>query len=176
MAKIPHRRRQRTRARKLDLEQMRELLKDRRVHTAYGIVVAPDGPNSHYDLDGVDLLIEVETSPDQLDLTCRWGLGGQGPWTVPAVGDEVVILVPNGQIDFMPVIVGVLSTGVVPEGVAPSVTVISNGTVYVHDGTLAGAESLVKKSEFEAHVHATGVGPSDVPTAPITGTAVLKAK
>lgn len=154
-------------------------------YTLLGVVVAPEG-ESHFELvPGVggaieDVLIECETQPDQLDLTCRLGCvaGGAlaGVWTVPAVGTEVAIVCPNGKIDFMPTIVGCLSTRSVPDGVAEAVTVIANGEVLIHDGA-GGAAPLPTKAEFDSHTHPTGVGPSGVPSnAPITGTTVLKAK
>lgn len=167
-------------AKRFDPSDLRELVKDRRLWCAMGVVIEPEGGGSHFDLDGEDVLIEVETQPDLIDVTARLGFGFGGPnigmYAIPPVGTEVVLLMPSGRLDFMPVVVGMLSTGDLPDGVAENVTVIANGEVLVHDGN-GGTEPLVKKSEFDAHMHPTGTGPSGIPSnSPITGTTVLKAK
>lgn len=174
------------RAKKLDLTDIRHVLRDRKQWAVLGVVVVPEGGDSHFQLveedgDLVDILVEVETVPDGNDITARLGGGaqGRGVYTIPSVGDEVVVVYPSGQIAFMPTIVALLSTNAIPnpsgEGPAENRTVIVNGEVLIHDGS-GGAESLVKKTEFDLHKHPTGTGPSGPPdNAPITGTEVLKA-
>jgi phage baseplate assembly protein gpV len=131
-----------------------------------------------------DILVDVELMPEGIDVTCRLsgGAGSQGFWVIPAEGDEVVVMMPQGDIAFMPVIVGLLSSYDVDndgsQGPAPSRTVITNAAVYIHDGA-GGAEELVKKSAYEAHIHSTGVGPSgtaDNAASAASYTSVLKAK
>lgn len=173
------------------------LQQDRRLWTALGVVIDPEGVGEHYELvieNGVlvDILIEVETVPQRIHLTgCRLATAaagaGQGIWTIPNVGDEVAVLVPDGQIDFSPMVVAILSSGDVPnpsgQGPAPNRTIIVNGEVLVHDGS-GGAEALVKKSEFDGHTHGSGTyqaGGDDVTgtssgAASVTGTTILKAK
>jgi hypothetical protein len=171
--------RRRIRSRRLDTSDLRNLVRDRRRWSAIGIVIVPEGESSHFDLDGEDLLVEVEIQPDGLDVSCRVGSAFGGPglgmWAVPPVGSEVLIALPDGRLDFQPTIVGVLSTGQLPQGVAENVTVIANGTVLITDGgDPSGAEPLIKKSEFDNHIHPSGMGPTEKPL-PATGTNPLKA-
>lgn len=150
-----------------------------------GVVIKPDEGALHFDLDGEDLLVEVELQPSKMDITCRMGSafggGGVGAWRVPNVGEEVVVLIPEGDVKYMPIIVASLSTGNLPNGVAENTIVIAEGQVLIHDGN-GGAAELVTMAEFRAHTHpdATGgTGPTLDPIpglGPITGTTVLKAK
>lgn len=130
-------------------------------YTLMGVVIEPEGA-PHYELiqdNGsiVDVLVEVETQPDQFDLTCRLGSLAGGPgagiWSVPPIGAEVAIICPNGKIDFQPTIIGILSTGQVPADVAEGVTVIANTQVLVHDGQ-GGAVALALKSDVQEVVDA----------------------
>jgi hypothetical protein len=177
-------------AKRLDLAPLKEILKDRRCWTCMGTVVVPEGESSHFEIittDGQqDVLVDVETQPEGLDLTAR--LNDAAIWRIPNVGDEVAIVIPAGELDFMPIIVATCASGTLPDGVAENVTVIANGQVLIHDGA-GGAEELVKKSEFDAHKHsgllggtASALAQTTVPSdalhapAPITGTSILKAK
>lgn len=55
------------------------------------------------------------------------------------------------------------------------ITAAPGGQVIVNDGS--GGEPLITKSQFDAHVHPTGVGPSGVPNnAATSGTTVLQGK
>lgn len=162
----------------MDLSAMREALADGKVWSALGIVTAVEG--AHYRLDEDDVVVDVLTIPDEELVTCRLGAGfggfGIGLWSIPPEGAEVAILVPLGEYNFSPVIVAVLSSGALPDGVAANVTIIANASVLVHDGN-GGAEPLITKSQYDAHKHPTGVGPSGVPDNIATsGTTVLKAK
>lgn len=193
MTAIRQRMRRPKAAKRLPVAEFRELLRDHRMWCKLAIVYQPDD-GLHYELvtEGstlVDILVEVETVPDRVPLTCRLGAiagsSGKGIWSIPAVGDEVIVAVPDGQLDFIPSIVAQLSSGDIPnpssQGPTTNRTVIVNGTVLIHDGS-GGAAELPTMAEFKAHVHPTGTGPSGVPTdpipglGPITGTTVLKAK
>ena len=180
--------RRRTGAKKMDLSALRELMKDRRIWMGMGLVIDPEDGEPHFEIvleDGVivDILIEVEIVPERIHVTCRLsGTGGQntGLWQIPKVDDEVAVLIPDGEVDFCPIVWGVLSGGQVPngggQGPTETATIIVNGEVFVHDG-VGGAAPLPTKAEFDAHMHPTGVGPSGIPSnAPITGTVVLRAK
>ena len=185
MASVRGLRRRNTRSKKFDASNLRRAMLDRRVWVAYGVVIDPEDGNLHYDLDGEDLLIEVETSPDQLDVTARLGSPFGGPnlgmWAIPPIGAEVMVVMPAGAEDFMPTIVAVLSTGDLPAGVAENVTVLANTKVLVHDGA-GGAAPLPTLAEFKGHTHGSGVGPTGVPidpipgVGPIVGTVVFEAK
>lgn len=149
-------------AKRLDLTDLRELLRDRRVWSAVGRVVQPEGGALHWQIvqhegEDADIEIEVVIQPSQVPVTAR--LRGGGWWEVPAVDDEVALLVPDGQLDFMPIVIGSLSSNRVPSGdQAPSPTNIviaapAGGKVYVHDGS-SGAKSLATADHF--HLDSTG--------------------
>lgn len=171
--------------RRMDLSAVREALKDRRIYTCLALVVqGQDGIHYEIDEEEGDILIEVVTVPEGISLTARLGAvaGGAntGIYAIPPVGTEVAIMIPSGDLNMGPIIVATLSTGGIsnPSGQGPTdtQTVIVNGTVLIHDGS-GGAQPLVTKAEFDAHLHPTGVGPSGVPNnSPITGTTVLKAQ
>ncbi len=160
---------------------MREALADSRVHSCLGLVVSRDG--SHFAIEDNDVLVELDLVPNEEPVTARMGVvgGGQGVgiWFVPPVGSEVAVLVPDGELACGPVIVGVLSSGGLPDGVAEGVTVIANSSkVLIHDGS-GGTFPLVTKAAYEAHVHATGTGPSGPPdnaALPTSYTQILEAK
>lgn len=190
--------RSRSGAKRLDLTDMRHLFMDRRVWTAIGTVTKPDGATSHWELvteDGVavDILVDVVLQPSGVPVTCRIRAG---IFEVPAEGDEVAVLVPEGETDFMPVLICKLSGNVIPTTQGPNPTNIvivapSGGTVLVHDGA-GGASELALKSDVQdlADYVATemvivtpsgnstpGVAPDPSPQPPSpTGTSVLKAK
>lgn len=183
--------RRRAGAKKLDLSSLKHALRDGRVWNKLAVVIQPEDGSDHYELETVggvvvDIYIEVETIPNRVPLFCRMsgfaGGAGAGIWTIPAVDDEVIVAVPDGEIDFMPAVIAVLSSRNIPnptgEGPAVNRTIIINGEVLVHDGT-GSTDNLVKKSAYEAHKHPTGVGPSDVPDNALLSTSytdVLKSK
>lgn len=179
-------------AKRIDLTDMRHLFKDGRVWTGLGVVVAPNN-EPHWQIvadeetgDLLDVIVEVELQPSQVLVSARLRAG---MWEVPALGDEVAVIIPDGAIDFQPVIVATLSSGVVPavQGPQPGRIVIVSGEVMIHDGN-GGAEPLVRKSEFDGHHHKAptlvgasyGVGfdPAVVTggAATITGTTCIFAK
>ena len=158
MTDTPQRPRARRRhgAKKLDLTSMREVLRDGRVWGALGLVTKDGDSHWSFDEDG-DVLVEVELVPSGETLTCRLacvaGGAGRGIWSVPPVGSEVAIMMPEGSIDAEPMIVGVLSSGSTPDGIGENVTVIANVQVLVHDGA-GGAVSLALKSDVQEVVDA----------------------
>ncbi len=145
---------------RLDMAELRHLLRDRRVWSKLAVVTAPEDGGDHYELheeDGkiVDITIEVLTIPDKLDLTCRLGFIGAsaGMITIPDVGDEVIVAIPDGEIDFMPAVIamlprsGVLDAGA--QGPAPARVLIVAAEVLIHDGA-GGAVPLALKSDVDA--------------------------
>lgn len=187
--------------RRLDLSAVREALADQRVQVALGVVTDIDADGSHFQLDGEDLLVELLLMPAETRITARMGICGGGPaaglWLVPPVGAEVAVLVPEGDLAFGPIIVGVLSSGAMPEGVGPTAIVLaspSGGKVVIHDGT-GVAKALAYKEDVDAlkeahdnHTHiltlsaASGSGGTGTAAPPATpapapvGTSVLEAK
>lgn len=119
-------------AKRLDMSPIREALKDRRMWTAFGVVRKPVDAASHYEVITAngqqDVLVHVETAPSGLDVTCRLGSlaggAGLGLWRIPAVGTEVAVLIPEGEMEFQPLIVATLSTGDTPARMAADRTVL----------------------------------------------------
>jgi hypothetical protein len=186
---------------RLDLTDLKACLKDGRRWCAMAIVTKAKGQASHYELhqeDGIitDVMVDVITMPDGLDLTCRLsacaGGPGAGLWRVPDVDEEVVVMLPDGQIDFMPIIVGVLPARSVPARVSHERTILvapdaieitvtngdatleASGNVYLGernathaaargDSLQASLNSLI--SAFNSHFHGTNVtvGPTTPP-------------
>ena len=182
MTRIRGLKRRRMRGRRFDPTDLRKLVRDQRLWCALGVVVQPEGA-LHFDLDGEDLLVEVELQPSQVDVTCRVGSAFGGPnlglWQVPPVGAEVAVLLPEGELDFQPTVVAVLSSGALPDGVAQNTVVIAEAKVLVHDGT-GGAQPLATKADVDAlaahidqhqHQEVTQGGPvlTSVPTKGPTG-------
>lgn len=174
---------------KLDLTDMRAVLRDRRMWSAIGTVFEPEG-DQHWEVvtgdDGssVDIVIEVLLHPSEQPVTCRLRAG---MWEVPDVDDEVIVLIPEGETDFMPIVIGRLSSNVVPtvQGPEPGKLVIVNGQVLVHDGS-GGAVALALKSDVDdlaewstTHFHPASSGTTSPSTDPVpvaAGTTVLLGK
>jgi hypothetical protein len=194
--------RERAGAKKLDLGVIRQAMMDNRVWSGMGVVRLFEGETSHYQIDttaGVaDIMVDVELAPNGERLVCRLS-GAGGVWRIPAVGAEVVVIVPEGDFDADAIIVAELShpTVGVP-GLAPAVTIIMNDTVLVHSGDETEAKPLAFLSDvqtlrdevaamrliFNAHAHiltlTSGTGtaappptPQANPSTPV-GTACLK--
>lgn len=192
-------------SKRLDITDLREVLRDRRMWSAIGIVTKPDDGEHFEEVEGpADVLVEVVLQPSLVPVTCRLPAVF---FTVPVVGEEVAVLIPEGQCDFMPTIIAILSTNSLPtaQGPAEGRIAIVRGEVVVHDGN-GGAVSLALKSDVEAvdnkysaHVHQdstsaptsapmitalpnpSGPVPPFIPGPPladagIVGTTVLKAK
>lgn len=171
-------------AKRLDVAAIRDAVRDGRTWTGLALVQAPPEGGEHYELvveDGVatDLLVEVSLMPDNIPLTARMsgfaGTAGAGVWSIPNIDDEVVLVLPMGDLGFMPMIVGVLASRSIPnpndgQGPALNRTIIVNSEVLVHDGT-GGAVPLALKSELVAvdnkyteHIHQDSMtGPTGPP-------------
>ena len=140
-------------SKRLDLTDIRHVLRDTRVWAGIGVVTTPEGAESHWDtiqVDGVDadIIVDVVLHPSETPVTCRVLAG---VWDIPDEGDEVAVLVPEGHIDFMPVIVGRLSSNHVPtaQGPQPGRIVIERDEVLVHDGD-GGAQALANET-YRSH-------------------------
>jgi phage baseplate assembly protein V len=116
--------------------------------------------------------------------------------SVPLTGADAVVLFPGGDRGH-PLVIAVDDRRHRPSGGDPGDVVVyhhdgarihlqANGDVvisakpgakvFIDDGS-GGAEPLVTKSQFDAHVHPTGTGPSGVPNNVATsGTTVLRGK
>jgi hypothetical protein len=86
-----------------------------------------------------DIMVEVELQPMRELAFCRLAAG---MWVVPVVGEEVIVVIPSGEIKFMPTVVAILSN-VEPSDQAPTPEriVIVRQEVAIHDGA-GGAAAL----------------------------------
>jgi hypothetical protein len=132
-------------SKKLDLTDMRKAFADQRLWCSIGLVTAPDDGASHFEVTATDVLVEVVLQPSLIPLTCRLSAA---LWRVPDLGEEVMVTVPEGMIEFMPTITDVLSSGRVPTGQGPATgrIVITRTEVVVHDGA-GGANPLPTLAE-----------------------------
>lgn len=150
-------------SRKLPLDAIKESLADGRVWVKLGIVAQLEGETSHYELDGEDLLVDVELMPDRVPLLCRLGVAGggagRGIWWVPQVGTEVLVAVIDGDLEADGVIVACLSTGAVPAGL-DATTLVIKGNPHVKiigDNVTIEAENNLHVTAQEATIEATEV-------------------
>lgn len=199
-------RRGRAATKRLDVAQARQLLRDGLVWTGLGVVRLFPGELQHFEVvasEEPDVLVDVELVPGRERLVCRLGIAVGAVWQVPPVDSEVAVLIPQGDLEADPIIVGVIST---PPGILTGSNVVimarPGGTVEVYDGS-GTPKALAYKEDVEAlkdyvsqqftsaagHTHAvsgsstTTVTPVAVsapaaspgPPAP-AGTSVLKAK
>lgn len=146
--------------RRPNMAEVRAALEDGRVWTGLGVVFGPDG-GSHYEVDDdIGVLVHVELMPAREPLMCRLGGLGEGDalgvWRIPPVGTEVAVLIPSGELDDDPMIVGVLSSGGTPGELdadtlvvkAPRVVVLGSTEVIV--GQTAGAEVTIKGTTYRS--------------------------
>jgi hypothetical protein len=149
----------------LDLSPLKQALMDRRVWTGVGVVYRPDGESQHFEVDGEDVLIHLHLVPDGTDLTARLGTfaggAGMGLWRVPAAGDEVAVLIPAGELGYMPIVVGVLSSGQAPARVAENRTIlVATDTVEITaPRVVLGPDPDQVIDAQDGFVHAKGTDP-----------------
>jgi hypothetical protein len=123
---IKRKRRTQKATRKLDLTNIRNVLKDGLAWTCLGIVQAAEDGGSHFEIDDGTMIVRVELQPsgEEVDAHVTGGAFGWGVWFVPPVGAEVIVAIPDGETDFSPAIVGVLASGSLPDIVAEDSLVI----------------------------------------------------
>lgn len=162
----------------IDEAGLRELGRDRRMWIKRGRVKKFEGETSHADQSAQDVLIDVELQPSGEPVLCRLGAAaggvGWGIWAIPGEGTEVEVGIPDGELEMDPVILRILSSGQVPDGLTPQRIIIvapAGGEVLVHDGTANQAVPLAKRSELQAvvdifndHVHYAGGAITDKPS------------
>lgn len=167
-------------ARRANMAEIRAALEDGKVWTGLGVVFAPDG-GSHYEVDAdIGVLVHVELMPAREPLLCRLGGlgegGTRGVWRIPPVGTEVAVLIPSGELDDDPMIVGVLSSGGVHSALDDVTLVVSGPEIVIEVDSGSTVEirqaggtavPLVTREEFLSHTHATaGTG---TPSPPVVG-------
>lgn len=106
---------------RLDVNQLRELIAKTPMLTSLGVVRQFPGESSHFEINtengSNEILVDVELIPSQTRVQCRLGFGNDGVYRIPRVNSEVAVLVPydpqsliKDSLDFEPIIVGVLDT------------------------------------------------------------------
>lgn len=157
-------------AKGLPLAEVRELMRDGRVHVDLGVVFTPDG-GSHYYKDTANgrskVMVEVETSSG-LDLTCR--LATRPTWYIPTPGTVVIVAIPMGELEHCPSIVGILDSGSAPDDVGTDKTLMASEVQYV-----AEAPAIKLNTDNGAQVHllpdgTTRIGSGEAVNAMILGT------
>lgn len=125
---------------RLDLTDIKEALADGKQWTALGVVVAGDGGLPHWEIvDGADIHVEVELQPTRERVFARLAAG---MWIVPALGEEVAVVIPAGDVTFMPTIVCILANTIpTSQGPTPERIAIRRAEVVIHDGD-GGAAAL----------------------------------
>ncbi len=121
-------------AKRLDVSDLKAIVKDQRIWSNLGVVIEPEDGEPHFEIvtvDGtiVDVLVEVELVPERIHVTARLaGRGGQGRglWEVPQVGDEVAVIVPDGEVEFCPIVVATLSGGEIPSELTEDDIIFAN--------------------------------------------------
>ena len=164
-------RRKKTRkaVRRPDLSALKEAIMDKRAWCALGKVIEDDAGGAHFEIIEGEVIVDVELQPS-LEIvspvvSSPMGGNGSGIFSVPPVGSEVIVAIPEGEMFFHPTIVGVLTSGTSASGLSDSTIVIvapPGGEVLIHDGDNS-AEPLVRQSDFENHTHPTSMGPSSAP-------------
>lgn len=119
-----------------------------------GLVIESEDGGDHFDMDGEDLIVEVELVPSGRLMACRVMSSGGGPdqgvWSIPPEGAEVVVAIPGGDQSEGGVILGTLSTGAVPDGLSTGNVLVrapSGGKVFV--GQVADAEPALMADAWE---------------------------
>lgn len=135
-------------SKRLDLTDMRQLFKDNRLWVALATVAVEEGQQQHFEITDECVVVDVVLQPAQEPLRCRLT---STVWRIPDVGDEVLIALPEGQREFLPVIVANLSSPPTTQGPATGNVVIVGGQVIVHDGQ-GGANPLPTLAEHNALV------------------------
>lgn len=126
----------------LDGSSVRDALRDNRVWTGIGVVQPNDGQGSHFqiltDTDGnpIDVLVDIILAPWGDQLTCRLasfgGCNSGGIWRIPEIGTEVAVMIPTGQYEADPIIIGTLSSNSVPSQLdATTLVLINPGKVHI---------------------------------------------
>ena len=159
-----------------DLSTIREAIKDQREFFVKGLVLADDSGGPHFEVIEGDVIVDVLVVPMEIEISAvvssPVGGLGTGIYSIPPVGAEVVVGIPDGYLDFEPTVVGVCSSQGAPSGlVANTIVVVApeGGEVLIHDGDSGEARELAYRSDvealtdvFNAHIH------QDATTAPTT--------
>lgn len=133
--------------------------------TYLGVVRKFPGETSHYEIlidenGNRDIMVDVELVPRSERVLCRMGFGHDQIFKIPRVNQEVAVLVPSArgaliadELDFDPIIVGVLDTNQPAELDGDDVVVITAPRVIMLSNTIQlgeNAEPLATKADVQA--------------------------
>lgn len=144
-------------SKRLDLGPLRAATRDGRVWCQLGVVISPDG-GDYWEIATDDsgnkmVMVEVQTMPEGLDLTCR--LATKPCWYIPDVGSIVVVAVPSGEVDHIPAIVGILDGGAADTDIAASRTLLATSVDLVLKaptvklGGVSAAQAVVQGNTYQ---------------------------
>lgn len=151
--------------RRPDMSIIRDALASRTMITSLGVVRQfPDQP-SHFDIETEEvpreILVDVELVPSGERVLCRLGFGTFGVYSIPAVDQEVAVLIPHDpqslikdELENHPIIVGILSTETPGDLVAGTVIVeapdaahVRASSVYLGEGA---DQAAMRGDQFQA--------------------------
>lgn len=132
--------------RAIEMSEIKTAARDGRVWCEIGVVAVLDNESSHYELlkndsgSTIDVLVGVKFGHSGEQVLCRLGMtagrqGGFGLWTIPPVGTEVLVHIPQGEYEADAVIVAMASSGGVPSQLDDTTIVLSNAKNIVIDST-----------------------------------------
>jgi hypothetical protein len=165
MSRIPPTRGQASK--RMDLSNLKHVLRDERVWCFRGEVFAPGG-QSHWfvDTDGSErrVYVNVQALPSGLDVTCKLGTcssgAGTGLWFIPKVGTKVVVDISDGAIDGFPVIVGVEDSGGFPDRAGDTrVVLVATVPIEITGPTVTLGPRPEEVGPTDALVHGSGIDP-----------------
>lgn len=155
---------------RMDVSDLKCVLRDERVWAGRGKVFKPEDAASHVEVDTANgkrrVLVHVEMLPSGQDLTCKLATCTSGPglglWFVPKVGTVVRVELADGAIDGCPAIVAVEDTGGFPDRAGTDrVVLISDVPVEVTAPrvTLGPSPEQVQPIPMFGLVHGAGIDP-----------------
>lgn len=156
-----------TPAKRMDVSNLKHVLRDERIWCFRGRVFAPDG-GSHWRVDtsggGRRVLVEVESLTTGLHVTCKLstcaGGSGTGLWFIPKAGTIVLVDISDGAIEGFPAIVGVEDSGGFPERAGDTrVVMVSSVPVEITAPTVTLGPHPEQMTPTDVFVHGQGVDP-----------------
>lgn len=163
--------------RRFDDSDLKRVVQDRRVWCALG-TVSGDIEVLVDDAGRKMVTMDVVTAPGGVLIRARLGMTGSGGaylGTLPEVGDEVLVAVPNGDFEFEPTIISTASHSDPLDMLSADYTtlysskplrIIAPSVSISHDGVTH--EALVRLSDYVAHKHPSGTGPTGTPDNALT--------
>lgn len=142
---------------RLDVNQLRDLIAKMPMVTALGVVRKFPGETSHFEVsteNGTnEILVDVELIPSGERVQCRLGFGNDGVYRIPRVNSEVAVMLPfspqsliKDSLDFEPIIVGVVNTDAHSDLTDDETVVIeANKVIVVSGDTKIGSSAATEK-------------------------------